>query len=426
MFRFRHISALLVLFITVVTSTVLTASKNLPSAIDDDHAISKDVKAYASAMNIDLDTAIQRLALQELVGYLDAELAVNEKASYGGLWIQHSPQFRVIVQFTQGGEETIRPYIENEPFSDIVDVRLVEYSLEELKAAQISTQSKIRDLYIPTNSGINVFDNRVELYVIERSQFDASIQDMKIQLPDQVEIVTVSELGTSETDIFAGLALSSCTSGFSVKNSNGVKGILTAAHCTDTISYLGIGLPFQGSAYGGPYDFQWHTAPGFDVRNLAYDGTNNRYIYSTMHHDNQAIGSWVCKHGAATGYTCGYISDQNYDPGASFTADFIRVHRDGVDLSSGGDSGYPWFFSNIAYGVHTGGIGDDSYYMAVNYIDFLGLSVLTNRIYLPLVLNGQPQSQKSENPEYVNPYPSPNDNRVSKQYPPTPVPNPYP
>ena len=202
-----------------------------------------------------------------------------------------------------------------------------------------------------------------------------------------------------------------------MKNSNGVKGILTAAHCTDTISYLGVNLPFQNSAYGGPFDFQWHTAPGFDVRNLAYDGTNNRYIFSTKHHDNQAIGSWVCKHGAATGYTCGYISDKNYDPGANFTADFIRVHRDGVDLSSGGDSGCPWFFSNIAYGVHTGGIGDDSYYMAVNYIDFLGLSVLTNRIYLPIILNEQIRSQKAGNPENVDPYPSPNED--TRQYIPT-------
>ena len=74
--------------------------------------MSKDVKAYASALNIDLDTAAQRLALQELVGYLDAELASKEKVTYGGLWIQHYPQFRVIAQFTQGGKETLRPYIE--------------------------------------------------------------------------------------------------------------------------------------------------------------------------------------------------------------------------------------------------------------------------------------------------------------------------
>ena len=39
-----------------------------------------------------------------------------------GLWIQHTLRFRVIVQFTHGGEEAIRPYIEARPLADIVKV----------------------------------------------------------------------------------------------------------------------------------------------------------------------------------------------------------------------------------------------------------------------------------------------------------------
>lgn len=428
MFRYKRVVPLLMaMFSAIIVSTVMAATKKSFFSVNDGYEITKDINAYASDLKIDLDTAIHRLVLQEVAGNLDAALSEKEDDSYAGLWIQHSPQFRVIVQFTQEGEKTIRPYIENESLADIVDIRVVEYTLKELEVAQIATQLKIRDLDIPADSGINVFENSVELYVVERSRFDAAMQDSEMQLPPQVKVVTVSELSTQETDIYAGLALSSCTSGFSVIDSSGVKGILTAAHCPDEIWYSGTKLPWKGSAYGGPCDFQWHSASGFNVRNLAYDGTYNRYIYSTKHRDTQAIGEWVCKHGAATGYTCGYIIDKNYNPGGAMDATLIRVHRYGVNLSSGNDSGAPWFFGNTAYGVHIGGIGDDAYYMAINYIDFLDLSVLTtNTAHLPLVLTEQTQSQSMTNLEYGIAYPSPNDDGTFMKSPSSLEPYPYP
>ena len=101
---------------------------------------------------------------------MDAILARNEADIYAGLWIQHSPQFRIVVQFTQEGNETIHPYIENEPIAVYVETRIVEYTIKELEAAQVATQLEIRDLGIATNSGINMVDNRVELHVIERSR----------------------------------------------------------------------------------------------------------------------------------------------------------------------------------------------------------------------------------------------------------------
>jgi hypothetical protein len=199
MFRFRYVFPLLIAVLTaIIASTVMAVSKKSFDSVNDGYEINKDVKEYASDLNIDLDTAIHQLALQELAGNLDAELSRKEADTYAGLWIQHSPQFRIIVQFTQEGKETIRPYIENEALADIVDVRVVQYTLKELEAAQVATQLKIRNLDIPTNSGINVVENRVELYVVERSRFDVAIQDTKMQLPPQVKVVTVSELSTQE------------------------------------------------------------------------------------------------------------------------------------------------------------------------------------------------------------------------------------
>jgi hypothetical protein len=132
--------------------------------------------------------------LQDFAGDLDAELSAKEADTFAGLWIQHTPQFQIIVQFTQDGKETIRPYIENGPLADIIDVRIADVTLAELEATQAAALLKVRDFDIPVESGINGFENRVELYVIERSRFETILQETRIQLPDNVDVITVDEL----------------------------------------------------------------------------------------------------------------------------------------------------------------------------------------------------------------------------------------
>lgn len=388
MSRFRQLYVLvmiLVAAVALVSTSTVQSEDNLPysdAPVYDGNALVLDAQGYADEHGIDLDEAIRRLQLQEPAGELNEQLVANESNTFAGAWIQHSPEFRIIVQFTANGEKTIQPYIENGPLAGIVEIRKAGVPLAELQAIQETTWLTVLRLGVPVASGINVFENRVELYVIERQRFDEALQVSKTNLPDNVEIITVNELGSDVVEIFAGLALSQCTSGFSVQNGSGTKGITTAAHCNNTLSYNGTNLPFQGAAQGGQYDVQWHTAPGFTVRNLAFDGANYRYVYSTKHRNNQVINEYVCKYGKTTLAGCGYITDKSYNPGCingyCYTSTFIRVHRDGVDLSQPGDSGGPWFSGNTAYGIMKGEIGNDAFYMAINYVTYLGINVLTN------------------------------------------------
>lgn len=345
-----------------------------------------DAQVYASNMGVSLDEAIRRFQLQDIAGDLDAELSMKEAETFAGLWLEHTPKFRIVVQFTRDAEKTIRPYIESKELADIVEVRTAKVSLVDLQNAQAEAVLSIIDLGIPVESGINVFENRVELYVADRIRFDAALQGGKLRLPDNVEVITVKETGKPDADIYGGLSLSGGTSGFAVKDSEGRKGITTAGHCSNSQSYNGTSLTFKSEILQGSYDIQWHGASGFTVKNKIkwWSDGSTRDITSTKHRNYQAIGEYVCKYGMVTNYTCGYISDKNYCPTyvPNCGATFIRVDNTAGynDLSSGGDSGGPWFLVNTAYGTHSGAPGadpNDAIYMAVNYVGGLGVSVMT-------------------------------------------------
>ena len=188
-----------------------------------------------------------------------------------------------------------------------------------------------------------------------------------------------------EADIHGGLALSTCTSGFSVEDGEGTSGITTAGHCGESQAYDGTDLDFEEEKEETNYDIQWHTAPGFTVTNEIqwWETGSTREITDTVGRSSQSVGDYVCKYGKTSYYTCGYISDTSFWP-SGLSATFIRVDNTGGydDLSSGGDSGGPWFLSGDAYGTHVGAPSsdtNDAIYMAVNYISpGIGVNVMTS------------------------------------------------
>lgn len=287
-----------------------------------------------------------------------------------------------MVRLTRGDVATIRSYIANGPLADLVEVRPAQVTSAQLQADQATAIRTVRAVRVPADFEIDVKQNRVTVYVTDRTRLDTALQAANLQLPDSVTVVTVAELSKPTADIYGGLALSTCTSGFSVYGVGGTRYITTAGHCGNAQSYNGTNLPYVNENLGGSNDFQWHSIPaGNTAKNLVWDGTNNRFIYSTKAWGNQAINELVCKYGKTTKYGCGYITAKNIAPGyvPNATATFIRVHNNsGVDLANGGDSGGPWFYNNTAYGIMSGEIGADAVYMAINYISNSSLTVLTN------------------------------------------------
>ena len=165
---------------------------------------SRDARLHPSDEAAALEKELSHAALQDPVGELQAELAAKEWDTFAGLWIEWTPQFRAVVLFTRDGEETIRPYIENRPFADDVEVRTARMTLVELQNAQAAANRAVSDLGIAFGSGTNVKENRVELYVTDPVAVDKALREANTHLPDYVELVKVDEMDTPGSDGGAG------------------------------------------------------------------------------------------------------------------------------------------------------------------------------------------------------------------------------
>ena len=355
-------------------------------------ALGMDAQSYAADFGVTIEEARRRLNLQDSVGLLDEGLTANESATFAGLWIQHEPEFRIVTRFTQGGATAVRSYVADGPLDGLVDVRTAAATLNELMTAQDSATAKAKGVGVPVESEIDVVGNRVKLFVVDKARLESSLAASGVQLPDEVDVVTVSELSQKTTNLHAGLTLVPCTAGFAVIHSDGREGISTAAHCEEDVSFNGTDLDFVEGRIGAEYDVEWFEAPTFTLRGLMYDGTNYRVVSNTKSRSQQSVGNYVCKYGKATFYKCGNITTKDFKPddgdgcnNCTYSATFVRVHdyQNGNDLSLGGDSGGPWFSGNTAYGMMTDKTRDadtepwDGVYMAINYISGLDVAVKT-------------------------------------------------
>ena len=344
-------------------------------------ALLRDATFYSLDFDVDVEEAVRRFHLQDLAGQLGARLALDEWATFAGLSVEHTPEFRVVVRFTQSGKATLHPYLAQSPLARFVEIRPAVATLAQLETAQELAVRAARRLGIAFDAGISLAANRAELYVLDREAFADALAAAGIRLPPHVEVIEVEHLSQDEAEIYAGLSLSTCTAGWSVRHPNGTLGIVTAGHCGANQSYLGVALPFMAEVFFGSCDVQWHRDANHTAvpKFLATQPCCPRAITATRPRGNQAVGNFVCKWGKGSGFTCGNISDVSFAPGyvPNVAPVYIRVRSNGGALSAAGDSGGPWYNGNTGYGVHNCGIGNDACYMAINLIPAcLGVNVV--------------------------------------------------
>lgn len=335
---------------------------------------------------------------QKEIGLLKARLMNNERDVLAGFWVEHSPQYKVIVRLARGGRDIVDRYVAGGSLAGMVEVCTGGVTLDQLQAARAEATRIIGSLGITFNSGMDAPGNRVEMYVTDRARLDAALTAAGTRLPTHVVVEEVPGLVREQVNIYAGLALSnSCTTGFTVRSDvTGETGVLTAGHCTDRGTYYAdLILTFMGERYFGHgtgdgfHDVQWYKTPNHTdkpwAKDISTDSTPGyRVIVGAEYWVTQYIGEVVCHYGRITGYGCGKITDDTYDPDGNGpgVARFVRVHNsNGDDLGEGGDSGGPWMAGSAAHGIHQGGWAPsqspDAVYMPIDYALDWGLSLLT-------------------------------------------------
>jgi hypothetical protein len=193
-------------------------------------ACRRDAQEYARQFHVSLPEAVERLRYQEGIGRLNAALQANEKDTFAGLWIQHEPDYRVIVAFAgdggrQQGVETLRPYVEGQPFAHLVEVREARYTLAELEAIQAEALRELDKLDFDMSCTLNVQDNRIEVPVTDRAWVESELRKAGAQLPEGVELVVV---GGGSTARDRDLLLTPPVPGISLPRQKPVEGVRTS------------------------------------------------------------------------------------------------------------------------------------------------------------------------------------------------------
>jgi hypothetical protein len=184
--------------------------------------------------------------------------------------------------------------------------------------------------------------------------------------------------GGEGRDFFGDLE---CTIGWCVETSGGTRGVVTAGHCSNAMTYRN---PFDDVQYsmttvlqheGSDGDFQWHTTTGPEWPNWWAD---ENFSLRTM---GGLKNTWfrndsTCVYGRATNQRiCTQIYRTNVTSGVHGTQVLVDSH-----VTTTGDSGAGWSEGFQAHGVHSGwsnwnGIDRSRYSRASRVNNALGVDI---------------------------------------------------
>jgi len=143
-----------------------------------------------SAMRREVE--MQRMQWQETIGEVQPVLMADLPGTYGGLWVEEQPDYRIVIALTEGDLETIRPYLAGYEWADFVEVQPVNYTLEELRADQIVASQAAETVQVLATTAVDIVNNRVELIVGNPGLFYTDLDQAGIELPESV-VVLVSD-----------------------------------------------------------------------------------------------------------------------------------------------------------------------------------------------------------------------------------------
>lgn len=219
-------------------------------------ATARSAENYAKAYEVSREEAGQRLTRQRDIGELNAKLERDEAATFGGLYIDHKPSYRVVAKFTQNGTATLARYSQDPAI--VADVAMVSY--KQLIDTQTEVYRLLKALGIESASQVNVRTSKIEFFVVDPAAVQRLVTAGTLALPNTVTIGraqrSLDKFGEAKVEGGRPLNTNVCTTGFTVVKS-GTRYLTTAGHCGDVLSYNGVSLPFVGQNYRRDTSFDY-------------------------------------------------------------------------------------------------------------------------------------------------------------------------
>ena len=178
--------------------------------VDVGSALGLDSTAFVDDQGLPLDEAIYRTRFEETIGEFQSLLMADLTGNYGGLWVEQHPEYRIVIALTEGDIETVRPFLDGYEWADFVEVRLVNYTLEELRADQAIASQAADSVQGSAATAVDIVNNQVELIVSNPDLFWADLTQAGIQLPESV-IVLASDPEGELPDTHLGALLEAIT-----------------------------------------------------------------------------------------------------------------------------------------------------------------------------------------------------------------------
>ena len=184
-----------------VTSIPTATNPLVPDQISE--AARFDAESYAGIYQVSVDEALRRFYLMEEAGSLQARLMEKEAHTFAGLWIEHEPEFLVVVAFTRNGDKTLRPYLKNTHLSAVIELRSAERSYQDLLTAEMLANQLVNQLRLSliASTMVNIQENRAEIHIAYPALLESRLREAGRQIPDNVAVIAPPENPTAETPL---------------------------------------------------------------------------------------------------------------------------------------------------------------------------------------------------------------------------------
>ena len=364
------------------------------------------VASYASDYSVSLAEAQRRLDRIQPLQEILASIRSLEDARLAGWGIDHGPSFGGWVWLTGDDPPGAAAAAVAAAHADVRIRTGADHSHAELLAAQQSlfrngATGRVNDGPAPgvarmvTFTGIDMAANAVRIGIdpalasvvpggltdtgpvtVTDEAFQAKAAQVTAQLADTISVNYAVEDGRGlavEATFAGGQQVGGCTSGFAARQrGTSVYGIITAGHCKRSLDMHGVRLRHVIQREGPYVDARFLSIPSGSSHRLL-----DKFVCGNPHpcgvssdiSRGRMMGDYVCHYGKNSGNSCGTINDINFSPNhALFPTDlcrptscsntFVRAGGDSL-VSCEGDSGGPWYYRDVAYGIHSGSTSSD-------------------------------------------------------------------